>query len=253
MSIDWITVLAQLANFLLLVWLLKRFLYRPILAGIDAREAEIARRMATADAAREGAHAAEQRYRALHAELSALQQQAVAEALHATEQEREHILAQARTQREQEQADWRRHLEHARADFTQRLQQAGATTLLELTRKALHELADVPLEAAIARQLGQRLAPLADELGAAAGTARQVRVSTQQPLPDVVRAQLVAELQRALPGAESHFVVDAGQSPGVILQVGGLRLAWTIASYMDEFNAALSRTQPATTLLAAGP
>ena len=48
MSIDWITVIAQIANFLVLVWLLKRFLYRPILDGIDAREAEIARSMAEA-------------------------------------------------------------------------------------------------------------------------------------------------------------------------------------------------------------
>ncbi|MCL1485860.1 MAG: hypothetical protein MH208_17135 [Marinobacter sp.] len=48
MSIDWITVLAQLANFLVLVWLLKRFLYRPILDGIDAREAEITKSMAAA-------------------------------------------------------------------------------------------------------------------------------------------------------------------------------------------------------------
>ena len=36
MSIDWITVAAQIVNFLVLVWLLKRFLYRPILNGIDA-------------------------------------------------------------------------------------------------------------------------------------------------------------------------------------------------------------------------
>ena len=49
MSIDWITVAAQIVNFLILVWLLKRFLYRPILDGIDAREREIAERMAEAD------------------------------------------------------------------------------------------------------------------------------------------------------------------------------------------------------------
>ena len=52
MSIDWITVAAQVANFLVLVWLLKRFLYRPILDGIDAREAEIAGRMQVAERAR---------------------------------------------------------------------------------------------------------------------------------------------------------------------------------------------------------
>ena len=49
MSIDWVTVLAQIANFLVLLWLLKRFLYRPILDGIDAREAQISKRMAAAD------------------------------------------------------------------------------------------------------------------------------------------------------------------------------------------------------------
>ena len=42
MLIDWFTVGAQVLNFLILVWLLKRFLYRPILHAIDAREQRIA-------------------------------------------------------------------------------------------------------------------------------------------------------------------------------------------------------------------
>jgi F-type H+-transporting ATPase subunit b len=37
MLIDWFTVGAQVLNFLILVWLLKRFLYGPILDAIDAR------------------------------------------------------------------------------------------------------------------------------------------------------------------------------------------------------------------------
>jgi large-conductance mechanosensitive channel len=36
--IDWFTVVAQVINFLILVWLLKHFLYQPILDAIDARE-----------------------------------------------------------------------------------------------------------------------------------------------------------------------------------------------------------------------
>ena len=40
MLIDWFTVVAQAANFLVLVWLLKRFLYKPILGAMDARENE---------------------------------------------------------------------------------------------------------------------------------------------------------------------------------------------------------------------
>jgi F-type H+-transporting ATPase subunit b len=44
MLIDWFTVGAQVVNFLILVWLLKRFLYKPILHAIDEREKRIAAR-----------------------------------------------------------------------------------------------------------------------------------------------------------------------------------------------------------------
>ena len=35
MLIDWFTVAAQVVNFLVLMWLLKRFLYKPIVYAID--------------------------------------------------------------------------------------------------------------------------------------------------------------------------------------------------------------------------
>ena len=50
MLIDWFTVIAQVVNFLILVWLLKRFLYRPILDAIDDREQRIATKIASAEA-----------------------------------------------------------------------------------------------------------------------------------------------------------------------------------------------------------
>src|SRR5580698_7005160 len=50
MPIDWFTVIAQAVNFLILVWLLKRFLYKPILHAIDEREKGIAAQLAEAEA-----------------------------------------------------------------------------------------------------------------------------------------------------------------------------------------------------------
>ena len=50
MLIDWFTVVAQAINFLILVWLLKRFLYKPILHAIDEREKGIAAQLAEAEA-----------------------------------------------------------------------------------------------------------------------------------------------------------------------------------------------------------
>src|SRR6202142_4326390 len=50
MLIDWFTVGAQALNFLILVWLMRHFLYKPILNAIDAREKLIAAELADAAA-----------------------------------------------------------------------------------------------------------------------------------------------------------------------------------------------------------
>jgi len=49
MLIDWFTVGAQALNFLILVWLMKHFLYKPILHAIDEREKRVAAELADAD------------------------------------------------------------------------------------------------------------------------------------------------------------------------------------------------------------
>lgn len=59
MLIDWFTVGAQTLNFLILVWLMKRFLYQPVLDAIDAREQRIAQELA--DAAQKQAQAQQER------------------------------------------------------------------------------------------------------------------------------------------------------------------------------------------------
>ncbi|MCZ2293014.1 MAG: hypothetical protein LC125_13830 [Burkholderiales bacterium] len=243
MSIDWITVLAQLANFLLLVWLLRRFLYRPILDGIDAREAEIARRLAAAEAAREDARAAEQRYQQQHERTLAERDTMLAQALRATEARREQLLSEARAQRDDEHREWQRQLEAEREDFAQRLQRAGALTLLQLLRKVMHDLADAPLEAAIARRIGRQLEPMAAELSAAAGTHTEAIVTTHEALDDDAQAQMREEFAALLPGVRLRFAVDREQAPGIVMQLGAARVAWTIDSYLDDFESAMLEDQ----------
>ncbi len=49
MKIDWFTLIAQVINFLILVWLLRRFLYKPILKAVDEREKKIASQLKDAE------------------------------------------------------------------------------------------------------------------------------------------------------------------------------------------------------------
>ena len=239
MSIDWITVIAQIANFLLLVWLLKRFLYRPILDGIDAREAEIARRMAQAGEAQKKAEAAEAAYRQQKTQLHLDQDALLKQALEATESQRDTLLSQARARLEQEQQDWRKHLEQERQQFTAQLQRAGEDTLLQLTRKALHDLADETLEVAIVRHVGARLQPMAQELARAAGDSTDAVATTRALLPEAAQAQMRAGVEKLLPSIALRFVIDPQQAPGLVLRVGGAQVAWTIDSYTEGLGALL--------------
>jgi F-type H+-transporting ATPase subunit b len=241
MSIDWITVFAQVANFLVLVWLLKRFLYRPILDGIDAREAEITKSMAAAGEAQKKAQAAQAEFQQQKKQLLSDQEAMIQKALRDTEDQRDSLLAEARTRLEQEQQDWHKHLEQERQRFTARLQKAGGETLLELTRKALRELADETLEQAIVRLVGRRLEPLAGELTQAAGDTTEAIASSHQPLPEAAQMQLQADLEHLLPGITLRFETDAAQAPGLVLRVGGAQVAWTVDSYTDEFDALLNQ------------
>jgi len=63
MQIDWFTVVAQIVNFLILVGLLKKFLYGPIIRAMDDRERRIASRLEEANARERQAQEEVQSYR----------------------------------------------------------------------------------------------------------------------------------------------------------------------------------------------
>ena len=96
MLIDWFTVAAQAINFLILVGLLKRFLYKPILHAIDEREKGIATQLAQAETDKANAQKQrddlQQKNEAFDQERAALLKKATDEAA----AERDRLLDQAR-------------------------------------------------------------------------------------------------------------------------------------------------------------
>ncbi|MCF8066354.1 MAG: hypothetical protein K9K36_13980, partial [Desulfarculaceae bacterium] len=114
MLIDWFTVAAQVVNFLILVWLLKHFLYDRIIKAIDQREADIAARFEEAEAKQDAAARKEsepdQRRRELEEQSGSL----LAEAKEQAEQRRQELVAQAKQEVEGQRDNWREALERVR-------------------------------------------------------------------------------------------------------------------------------------------
>ena len=58
MQFDWVTFLLEFVNFLVLVWLLTRFFYKPVRNVIEARKKSIEHKIAEAEKTRTEADAA---------------------------------------------------------------------------------------------------------------------------------------------------------------------------------------------------
>lgn len=233
MSIDWITVGAQLANFLVLVWLLKRFLYRPILDGIDAREREIADRMKEAVTAREQSETMaagfQEQVHALQSEREEITKTTRLEA----EQERDELLVAAREQLAHERAEWSAHLEEEAHRFAAQLYRSGADALLSSTRKAIGDLANEDLEERIVINGIARLGSLDKDLQGAAPDSRETVVVTQSDLRPATRKRVEDKLKKLFSEGDVRFETDPDQAPGLTLRSGGAQIAWTVDTYLD--------------------
>jgi F-type H+-transporting ATPase subunit b len=240
MFIDWITVAAQIANFLVLVWLLKRFLYRPILDGIDRREADIAARIEHAEAVRMEGETAAAEHRAALAVLDGEKADILEAARAAAADEQTGLRRDARAVLEKEQAQWRLQIENERTAYLAKLRAAGAQAIFSLTAKALKDLADVRLEDQIAGRLESRLSKHGPDFRQVAQTAGRAVAVSSFPLSEDRRDSLRRAFSQAVGGADLTFRTDPQGPLGLTVQMGGLRLGWTVESYLDDLDMALN-------------
>ena len=96
MLIDWFTVGAQALNFLILVWLMKRFLYKPILHAIDEREKRIATELANADTKKAEAQKESDEFQHKNEEFDQQRAALLSKATDEAKAERQRLLDEAR-------------------------------------------------------------------------------------------------------------------------------------------------------------
>ncbi|AWK88183.1 hypothetical protein [Azospirillum thermophilum] len=141
MTIDGWTILLQAVNFLVLVWLLRRFLYRPVLAVIAAREAETAGNRAAAAALQAAAETASRAVEAERAGIAAEHDRSIADALAAAEAERAALLDKARAEADRLLAEARARIADERGDALQSLKRSALALGTGLSQRLLRDLA----------------------------------------------------------------------------------------------------------------
>lgn len=238
MLIDWFTVGAQVVNFLILVWLLKHFLYRPILDAIDAREKRIAKELADADAKKAEA----QRERdAFQQKNEAFEQQRVALLTKATEEakaESQRLLDEARQAADALSARRQETLRNDAHHLNQAIGRRAQQEVFAIARKALTELAGTSLEERIGEVFMRRLRKLDDPTKAGLAVALKSAaapaiIRSASDLPEAQRAAIQNALNETF-SADIHVRFETAPDlvGGIELTTDGHKLAWSIADYL---------------------
>ena len=242
MLIDWFTVGAQVVNFLILVWLLKRFLYKPILDAIDAREKRIAKELADADAKK--AEAQKERDEFQH-KNEAFEQQRTGLMSKATEEaktERLRLLDEARQAAESLSAKRQETLRNEAHHLNQSLSRRAQQEVFAIARKALTDLAGTNLEERMGDVFIRRVREMDDKtkkgLGVALKSASDpALVRSAFDLPAVQRTAIQQTLNETF-SAEIpiRFETAPDLISGIELTSNGQKVAWSIADYLASLE-----------------
>ncbi len=245
MQIDWLTVTAQIVNFLVLVWLLQHFLYGPITKAMQRREERIANRLREAEAKRQAADEEARAYREKQEELEQQRKELLEEAREAAAQERRALEHEARDDVKARKRGWLEQLSAERRSFEQDLRRRSADAFYAVARRALGDLADAELEAQIVqsfiREVGALDEATLEKIKSAAGTdGGNVVVESRFPLDADLRRQLTRAVHERL-GREVHvdYTETPGLDVGITLVAGSQQVAWTIGHYLDDLERAV--------------
>ncbi|WP_028582374.1 F0F1 ATP synthase subunit B family protein [Desulfogranum japonicum] len=236
MLIDWFTVGAQIVNFLILIYLLKRFLYKPILKAMDEREKNIADRLEQAESLRQKAVA--------DAEISALERQELETYKEHIQQEvkkeiqqwHEEAYAKAKEEVEKARISWLEHLDQEKEFFFRKVKETLCHQVFSVAAKAVQDLADEQLEAKMITRFSTLLPEAfpADENKTT--VVSDVQVKTGFLISNDQQKEIQSAVNKIFPDLEPEFIVDPGLGFGILLLAGNTKFEWNVRGYMDEME-----------------
>ncbi len=245
MLIDPFTVVAQIINFLILVALLKRFLYGPITRAMEERKQTILSQLQRAEQREALAQQEAQLLQQMQQDFAAHREQRLSELRSQLEDERLTLLEQAEDEVEMARNRWYRGIAQEKAMVLRSCRQQATYQLTQTLRQVLTELADTSLEQQIANRFLTQLAQLPEvertRLRRALTDAESVRLESSFPLPIAMQQAITEALQAIGPFSQLEYGLKPSLGCGVELNVPGYCLDWNLTRYIENLEQNLAQ------------
>ena len=241
MLIDWFTVFAQIVNFLVLVCLLKFFLYKPILKVIADRQNEIAKQLKEAELKKKEAEEESLLFQNKNKEFDQQKVEKIKKLNEEIKQLQDHLKAEAKQDVEEQRTKWFSNLRNEKEEVYRDLSQRVRTELFSIMRKAMTDLADTDIQDQLVGVFLQRLKMLSQkekgELLAELHTSPRLEVRIALEPTENIRNKMKTAVQQEFDREfDIHFVVLPELIGGIELVANEQKISWNIADYLSSLE-----------------
>jgi F-type H+-transporting ATPase subunit b len=242
MLFDWFTVSAQVINFLFLVWLLRRYLYKPILKAIDAREDRIASELSDAATKQAEAKSERENFRKKNEDFDLQREELLAKATSEADTKKKRLLIEAREAADDMSSKRLEALHNDAKNLNQAITLRAQDEVFSIARKVLTDLADVDLEERTSAIFINLLRAMDSETEADLGHALKTSnepalVRSAFELPDELRTNIQNAINETFSAdINLKFETTPKLVSGIELTASGSKIAWSISDYLTSLE-----------------
>ena len=242
MLIDWFTVIAQIINFLVLVYLLKRFLYGPIIKAMDKRQEKIALRLEGARKKKEEAEQEAKLFLKKNKEFDSRYEEMLSQIKKEVETRKVELIKEARSRVDADMARWYGAIQKEKETFLQDIRRRAMKHTCAIARRAIKDLSNADLENRITSIFIERLQNIdSNEREALAQAIKHsmegIRVNSAFEIPEELAKKIVQLLQKlTIDPVAVRFEILPELICGIELKLHGRKISWNIADYLESFE-----------------
>ena len=239
MLIDWFTVTAQVINFLILAYLLKRFLYGPIIRAMDEREKKIAMNLERAEKKKDEASREAESYRLKNRRFDEHRKEMLLRINEEAKTFRNDLTSKVRNQVDADRIMWYEAIRKEKDVFLHDLRRRTGKQTCAIARRVLKDMANVDIENQIIHVFIKKLRGLnKDEIEALRESIHQSPQKISVRSAFKITEEMAEEIKKALQNQVAdhvnvQFKISQDIICGIELKFSGRKISWNVADYLE--------------------
>ena len=243
MGIDLVTLIAQIINLVVLIWLMKRFLYQPVLKMISERQALIDAEIKKAHQARQEALLQEAQYTKKVADFDAKRSLMMSEAHQEVEAFKQKILDESKQAISYSRKNWQTELEQEKQSFDAGLQVAIIKNFKLFASDALKDMAGIELTSLVLDKFKEKVQKISKaerkKILENILKNKKIIIFTDSKLEAEKKNELKSFLLNEFEIVETikfEFKEDGYLICGILVQIGEHQTSWNLRNYLETFE-----------------